>query len=74
MKTTIKIVFDSQITVQTSSNLLVYLTKQSELIEIKIKSIRTSSQDLFIELDFKETPEFKGKEVNINSENLIILT
>lgn len=74
VKTSLKITFDSQITVQTSSNLVVLLTQQSQLIEIKIKSIRTSSQDLLIELDFKETPEFKDKEVNINAENLIIIT
>ena len=51
------------------------LTNKSEpSIKMKINKIRVFNQEIKFELDFKNTNEFKEKEISINNEKFEIIT
>ena len=41
------------------------ISNKGKSVTVKVKSVKSSKQELIVELDFKETEEFKNKEINI---------
>ena len=52
---------------------MVIITDKGKNVMVKVGSVKLSKQELIIGLDFKETEEFKKKEVNIKNEKFIVL-
>jgi hypothetical protein len=49
------------------------MSNKGRSVTVKVKSVKSSKQELMIELDFKETEEFKNKEINIQNDKFTVL-
>ena len=73
LKTTIRAKFDSEIKLKDSNKIVVLMTLKGSSVIVKIVSVRSSRQEMILELDFKQTEELKNKEIEVKGEKIMIL-
>ena len=55
------------------SKVVVFMSDKGKSVMVKVGSVKYSRQEMLIDLDFKNTEEYKEKEVNIKNEKCTVL-